>query len=155
MDDTEENRIRVGSILNTANKYIYLISSVYFAINIKDNNEYNKNNLLSLFSYILNDGLDVSIYIDTKKFQELFKTDVHNFNEFIFPFYLIITIHIHDQDKTVSRGIIHTYYSINLIADRIIKKENTISLEVEKTGESEVLFSSSEDKFGFYKLILK
>ena len=155
MDNYDKSKIIVGLLKNKSDIRIYRFSSVYFDIDKNENTNDYKEKFISMFSFILKNRDEIKIFLDVKKFEELFQ-DINKLDELIFPFPLIITIHIHDQKKTRSRGIIHTYYSIHLVTDKLIKKENKFGLIIEKRSGDEINFlADSKENFYSYDLYCK
>ena len=156
MDNYNEKKIVVGLLRNKSDIRVYRFSSVYFDTDKKENKSDNDEKFISMFSFILKDRDEIKIFLDTKKFEELFQKDISKLDELLFPSPLLITIHIHDQNKTVSRGIIHTYYSVNLVTDKLIKKENQIYLIIEKRSGDEInIVRDSKENFYSYDLYCK
>ena len=149
--------MEIGTLILEAGKF-YHFSSVYFALEKEIINGNNKiegtNNLkdedyINLLSYELNDTHEINFFLDDKKFQEIFKRDIHNEKEFVFPKQFLITIHIHDMTIINENMHLMTYYVINFSVDKIIKAINSenfgLNFEI-KTCDENFEFSKATEK---------
>ena len=137
----EFNKIEIGSISIKAERY--QLTSAYICLFKQNENEivgFSQENL-ALINYELIDEFNISLFIDSKKLEEMEKKDFKN-NEFIFPEPYIIKVHIHDMVLFEE-----TYYLMILIADKIVKSPNTskycLNIKV-KDGDEKFIFSHSK-----------
>jgi hypothetical protein len=85
------------------------------------------------------------IFIDDKKFKDIFGKDIHKQEEFIFQKSLFITIHIHVMKILGESQQLTTYYVVNFIVDKIAKTKNSnyiLNFEIK----------TIDDKFKFSKV---
>ena len=143
-----DNKIEIGSISIKSKRY--QLTSAYICLYKQNENEiigFSQENL-SLINYELIDEYNISLFIDSKRFEEMIKKDFKN-NEFIFPEPYIIKVHIHDMVLFED-----TYYLMILIADKIVKSPNTskycLNIKI-KDGDEKFIFSHSKE-FSSYTL---
>ena len=149
--------MEIGTLKLDSEKF-YHFTSVYFALEKDIINENDKidctNNLkdedyINLLCYELNNIHEINFFLDDKKFKEIFKRDIHNEKEFVFPKQFLITIHIHDSTIANENMDLMTYYVINLNVDKIIKEKNNEKFGLNfkiKTCDENFIFSKETDK---------
>jgi hypothetical protein len=159
--------MKVGT-LQLESKKFYHLTSVYFSLEkepINDNNQTNCINnfededYINLLSYELNGIHEINFFLDDKKFGEIFKRDIHNEKEFVFPKQFLITIHIHDMEILNERMDLMTYYVINFNIDKIIKAKNSekfgLNFKVKTCDEKFIFSKATEEDICLNKLIAK
>ncbi len=151
MNDCDE--IKVASIMNKAYIYIYHFTSIYIELDKEGEDESLEMKQLSLLSHEIDAVKEATIYLNPKKFKELYNKDIPNTGEFIFKNPFIITIHVQDLSKCQGSGVGQVYYSISLRGNKLINsgKELTLNLEINH-GDERFTLSKSKDKFLEYEL---
>ena len=158
--DFFDDVVEVALLDNKKDTKRYHLTSVYIAIGTecKNKKEFNVNEkeYTSFLIYRLKNTKEISFYIKTKKFKEVFKTDIHKIEEeFVFPYPLVFTIHIHDMEKVDEEGYLHIYYVCNLNVDKIITNSdrNNFMLSMQKkNGDNEFIFSKSQEGFHSFQV---
>ncbi len=159
--------MEIGTLKLDSEKF-YHFTSVYFALEKDIINENDKidctNNLkdedyINLLCYELNDTHEINFFLDDKKFKEIFKRDIHNEKEFVFPKQFLITIHIHDMTILNEKMDLMTYYVINFNVDKIIKSKNGekfgLNLKIKKCDEKFIFSKASEEDIWLNRLFQK
>ena len=151
------NRIEIGSISIKSKNKDYQLTSAYISLSDQNKTENEivdiSQECISLISYEIIDEDNISLFIDSKKFEEMLRNGLCKNNEMIFQEPYIIKVHIHDMLLFKD-----TYYLMILKADKIIKSPNAnkYSLNIEiKDGDENFNFSPSQDCFYSYILYPK
>ena len=160
--------IEIGAIDNHKDNKRYHLTSVYISLekNFEDDdendpsykNDYEEDKYLSLISYDLKNEKEIIFFLNNEKFKENFGGDFLGREEFDFPNPIVFTIHAHDTEKLDSNSDFHTYYAINLSANKIIfsSKINKYCLEMKKkNGDENFIFSEKGKNSGSYQIFHK